>query len=142
MPTSRAIAATVCGASPESTLISTPSAARNATASRAPGRNSSARTTRPSGSRPGGGSSPGVWGSGALPAVRGGEHAPPLLGADVRDGAELAGGDPAGRAEVEAGAGDAEGAPAAAARERDLALERLGLGGEGVGERLQREVAR
>ena len=123
-------------------MISTPSAARNATASRAPGRSSSARTTRPSGSRPLGRLlARRLWQRSAS-AGRGGEHAPPLLGAHVRDGAELAGRDSAGCAEIEARAGDAERAPAAVAREWDLSLERLRLRREGVGERLEGEVAR
>ncbi len=57
MPTSRAIASTVAGASPEITRSSTPSERRNSTVSRASGRSASDRTTRPSGSSPAGGPS-------------------------------------------------------------------------------------
>ncbi len=59
MPASAAIAATVVGASPEMTRISTFSSSRNAIVSRVSGRSSSASTTSPSGVSPAGGGASG-----------------------------------------------------------------------------------
>ena len=136
-PASRAIAPAVAGASPERTLRSTPSAAKNATVSAAFGRSRSARTTRPSACTPSGN-----WRvrrcrrqrRDGLPQR---QHAPPcarLLARPLRK-LRLGGRESLRRAEHEPHVAEVERAPAPPRRERHLPDHRAPLG---IGEAARR----
>ena len=142
MPASAAIAATVAGASPEITRISTPCSSRNATVSRASGRSCSARTTRPSGRSPAGGGESGRAAASCAPptAKASTRRPPPRLLACAHLEAALEG-EVLGRAQHVRAPAHRQAAPSPPGGERHALAHGLRRSRVGRGDGLERGVA-